>query len=117
MSMFAMTRQVAPDSIWSGWRSPVRPAAEMKHFKRSSMLPMLPRDGTGTSLQAWAARGVAPILVGQAVVVLLAEVSETDRDPNTFQRAAFEVGVHREHWGSGFQPEWSNVQPLHVAYV
>jgi hypothetical protein len=40
--------------------------------------------------------GVAPILVRQAVGVLLAEVCETDRDPHAFQRVAFEVGVDRE---------------------
>jgi hypothetical protein len=39
---------------------------------------------------------VAPILVRHAVMVLLAEVSEIDRNLESFQRVAFEVGVDRE---------------------
>jgi hypothetical protein len=58
---------------------------------------------------------VTPKLVRHAVVVLLAEVSETDRDLNAIKRAPFEVGVDREQLGSGYQPEWSNAQPFHVA--
>ena len=46
-----------------------------------------------TDVLTGALHGVAPVLVRHAVVVLLAEVSETDRDPDAFQRAAFEVGA------------------------
>lgn len=55
-----------------------------------------PRGLVPTHVLTGALYRVAPILVRHAVAVLLAEVSETDRDPNAFQRVAFEVGVDRE---------------------
>ena len=49
-----------------------------------------------THVLAGALYRVTPIMVRHALVVLLAEVSETDRDLDAFQRAAFEVGVDGE---------------------
>ncbi|WP_310525771.1 hypothetical protein [Nocardioides sp.] len=49
-----------------------------------------------THVLAGALQGITPILVRHAVVVLLAELSEIDRDLDAFQWVTFEVGVDRE---------------------
>ena len=72
------------------------PRIEHQSADERASKALRPRRLVPTHVLACALHRVAPILVRHAVVVLLAEVSETNRDLKAFKRAAFEFGVDRE---------------------